>query len=72
MLRATHAPAAVKHSLRKDTVMTFVVAGVVLLFALLVGTVFDDDEASEDDPPVHAPSSSDALANWRLSVSNPL
>ena len=34
--------------------MTFVVAGVVLLFALLVGTVFDDDEASEDDPPVHA------------------
>ncbi len=52
--------------------MTFVVAGVVLLFALLVGTVFDDDEASEDDPPVHAPSSSDALANWRLSVSNPL
>jgi hypothetical protein len=35
--------------------MTFVVAGVVLL-ALLVGTVFDDDEPSEEIPqfmPVH-------------------
>ncbi len=32
--------------------MTFVVAGVVLLLALLVGTVFDDDE---DDPAVYIP-----------------
>ena len=32
--------------------MTFVVAGVVLLLALLVGTVFDDDEPREDDPAI--------------------
>jgi hypothetical protein len=43
-----HAPAAVK----EETVMTFVVVGVVLLLALLVGTVFDDEEPSEDDPAV--------------------
>ena len=32
--------------------MTFVVVGVVLLLVLLVGTVFDDDAPSEDDPAV--------------------
>ena len=32
--------------------MTFVVAGVVLLLALLVGVVFDDDEPSKDDPAI--------------------
>jgi hypothetical protein len=37
---------------QEKTVMTFVVAGVVLLLALLVGTVFDDDETSEDDPAI--------------------
>jgi hypothetical protein len=51
--------------------MTFVVAGVVLLLALLVGTVFDDDEPSEDDPAVYANSSSNVFASWRSSVSNP-
>jgi hypothetical protein len=31
--------------------MSFIVAGCVLLLALLVGTVFDDDgESGEDDP----------------------
>jgi hypothetical protein len=50
--------------------MTFVVAGVVLLLALLVGTVFDDDEPSEDDPAVYGTSSTNASASWRSSVSN--
>ncbi len=48
--------------------MTFVVAGVVLLLALLVGTVFDDDE---DDPAAYARSSGNVLASWRSSVSAP-
>jgi hypothetical protein len=48
--------------------MTFVVAGVVLLVALLVGTVFDDDQG---DPAVYADSSSNVLASWGSSVSNP-
>jgi hypothetical protein len=46
--------------------MTFVVAGVVLLLALLVGTVFDDDE---DDPAIYVSSSANVLASWRSSVS---
>lgn len=49
--------------------MTFVVAGVVLLLALLVGTVFDDDEPTEDDPAVYASSSNTVLASWRSGVS---
>jgi hypothetical protein len=49
--------------LKEETVMTFVVAGVVLLLALLIGTVFDDEEPNEDDPAVYASSSSNGLAS---------
>jgi hypothetical protein len=50
--------------------MTFVVAGVVLLLALVVGTVFDEDEPSEDDPGSYASSSSTVSAPGRSGVSN--
>jgi hypothetical protein len=49
--------------------MTFVVAGVVLLLALLVGTAFEEDEPTEDDPTLHT--SSNRLASSRSSVSSP-
>jgi hypothetical protein len=39
--------------------------------ALLVGTVFDEDEPGEDDLAAYASSSSDGLASWRSGVSNP-
>lgn len=51
--------------------MMFVVAGVVLLLALHVGTVCDEDEPGEDDFAAYASSSSDGLAWWRSGVSNP-
>jgi hypothetical protein len=51
--------------------MTFVLAGIVLLLALLVDTVFDNDEPGEDDPAVYDNSSSNVFASRRSSVSNP-
>jgi hypothetical protein len=48
--RSTQSFGGTEPQFKEETVMTFVVAGVMLLLALLVGTVFDDDEPSEDDP----------------------
>ena len=69
--RSTQSSSGTEPQFTEETVMTFVVAGVVLLLALLVGTVFDEDEPGEDDLAAYAGSSSDGLASWRSSISNP-
>jgi hypothetical protein len=41
---------APKHNFDEEAIVSFIVAGAVLLLALLIGAVFDADDESEDDP----------------------